>query len=115
MRPAGTASSGWSVWTQLAAIVAGVAVVAVLILGAGAWLAVVSLRDAENDAHAEVTFQAGLATDAVADALTLGCRTAQGYLFAKTQPADQLTTPLGTGLPDELRRAVRTHNDRAWA
>ena len=61
--------SGWSVRTQLAAIVA---VVAVLIVAAGAWLAVVSLRDAEDDARENVTFQAGLAGDAVADALTQG-------------------------------------------
>jgi EAL domain-containing protein (putative c-di-GMP-specific phosphodiesterase class I) len=36
--------------------------------------------------------------------LTLGCRTAQGFLFAKPQPADQLTALLETGLPAELRR-----------
>jgi diguanylate cyclase (GGDEF)-like protein len=61
--------SGWSVRTQLAAIVA---VVAVLIVGAGAWLAVVSLRDAEDAARENVLFQAGLAADAVADALSQG-------------------------------------------
>ncbi len=66
----GTASrTGWSVRTQLAAIVA---VVAILIVGAGAWLAAESLRDAETDARRDVTFQAGLAADAVADALSQG-------------------------------------------
>ena len=49
----------------------------------------------------------------MATLLTLGCRTAQGYLFAKPQPADQVTALLDTGLPDEVRRAVRTHPDRA--
>src|SRR4051812_42825228 len=70
MRAQGTASTaGWSVRTQLAAIVA---VVALLIVGAGAWLAVVSLREAEGDARQGVRFQAGLAADAVAEALSQG-------------------------------------------
>ena len=43
---------GWSVRTQLAAIVG---VVTVLIVGAGARLALVSMRDAENDARRGVT------------------------------------------------------------
>jgi diguanylate cyclase (GGDEF)-like protein len=61
--------TGWSVRTQLAAIVG---VVAVLIVAAGAWLALVSVHDAEKDARRGVTFQAGLAADAVADALSQG-------------------------------------------
>ena len=60
---------GWSVRTQLVAIVG---VVTVLIVGAGAWLALVSMQDAEQDARRGVTFQAGLAADAIADALSQG-------------------------------------------
>lgn len=45
----------------------------------------------------------------MATLLTLGCRTAQGYLFAKPQPAERVTALLATGLPDELRRATSTH------
>ncbi|MDQ1599890.1 MAG: hypothetical protein QOD68_1364 [Actinomycetota bacterium] len=68
MRGQGRGSAnGWSVRTQLAAIVG---VVAVLIVAAGAWLALVSMQDAEQDARSGVTFQAGLAADAVADALS---------------------------------------------
>jgi diguanylate cyclase len=48
----------------------------------------------------------------MATLLTLGCRTAQGYLFAKPQSAEQVTTLLGTGLPEHLRRAAATHPDR---
>jgi diguanylate cyclase (GGDEF)-like protein len=70
MRGQGPGSGGgWSVRTQLAAIVGAVAV---LIVGAGAWLAFVSMRYAENDGRRDVTFQAGLAADAVADALSQG-------------------------------------------
>jgi diguanylate cyclase len=45
----------------------------------------------------------------MATLLTLGCRTAQGYLFAKPQSADQVSALLDTGLPDDLRLVVRTH------
>jgi hypothetical protein len=36
----------------------------------------------------------------------LGCRTAQGYLFAKPMDLEQFTALLRTGLPAELRRAA---------
>jgi diguanylate cyclase (GGDEF)-like protein len=61
--------AGWSVRAQLVTIVA---MVAVLIIGMGAWLAAVTMRDAETQAQADSTFQAGLATDAIADALAQG-------------------------------------------
>lgn len=38
--------------------------------------------------------------------LTLGCRTAQGFLFCRPQPADQTTELLRTGLPAEFQRPV---------
>jgi EAL domain-containing protein (putative c-di-GMP-specific phosphodiesterase class I) len=38
--------------------------------------------------------------------LTLGCRTAQGFLFCRPQPADQITELLGTGLPAEFLQPV---------
>jgi diguanylate cyclase (GGDEF)-like protein len=38
--------------------------------------------------------------------LTLGCRTAQGFLFCRPQPADQITEVLRTGLPAEFQRPV---------
>jgi diguanylate cyclase len=49
----------------------------------------------------------------MATLLTLGCRTAQGYLFSRPQPADRVTALLATGLPEELQRATSTHPDRA--
>ncbi len=38
--------------------------------------------------------------------LTMGCRTAQGFLFCRPQAADQITELLRTGLPAEFQRAV---------
>jgi diguanylate cyclase (GGDEF)-like protein len=61
--------SAWSVRTRLYGIVG---VVALLILGAGAWLAVATLREAESQARRDASFQAGLAADAVTDALAQG-------------------------------------------
>ena len=41
----------------------------------------------------------GVETEAEASTLVdLGCSVAQGYLFAKPMPIDDLTLPLGTGL-----------------
>jgi diguanylate cyclase (GGDEF)-like protein len=88
MRGRGTGiGTGWSVRTQLAAIVT---VVAALIVGVGAWLAVISLRDAERDARRDVAFQAGLAADAVEDAFAEGESAMTG--LANGFPVDALAT-----------------------
>lgn len=51
----------------------------------------------------------GIETHAqMATLLTLGCRTAQGYLFSKPQRADRISALLERGLPQELLRAVGT-------
>jgi EAL domain-containing protein (putative c-di-GMP-specific phosphodiesterase class I) len=51
----------------------------------------------------------------MATLLTLGCRTAQGYLLGRPQPAGQITGLLAVGLPEELQRTVRTHPARSQA
>ncbi|MDQ1710362.1 MAG: hypothetical protein QOG49_1747, partial [Frankiaceae bacterium] len=45
----------------------------------------------------------------MATLLTLGCRTAQGFLFSRPQSADRISALLTSGLPVELQRAVRAH------
>jgi diguanylate cyclase (GGDEF)-like protein len=42
----------------------------------------------------------------MATLLTLGCRTAQGYLFSKPQSASRISALLQSGLPEELLQAV---------
>ncbi len=87
LRRRSSGATGWSVRARLAAIVA---VVAVLIVGAGAWLAVVSLRDAEQEARRDVAYQARLASDAVADAFTEAESAMAG--LANGFPVDALAT-----------------------
>jgi hypothetical protein len=61
--------AGWSVRAQLVAIVA---VVGVLLAGAGAWLAAFRMNEAAEQAQADAEFQAGRGAAAVADAITQG-------------------------------------------
>lgn len=65
-----------------------VALVALVIAGTGAWLAVVTMRDAESKARRDATFQAGLAAAAVADALAEGQSAMAG--LAPALPIDAL-------------------------
>jgi len=56
----------------------------------------------------------GIETHAqMATLLTLGCRTAQGYLFSKPQRPSQISALLESGLPEKLLRAVDADPARA--
>jgi diguanylate cyclase (GGDEF)-like protein len=91
------AHDGWSVRAQL---VAAVAAVTVVLTGAGAWVAADTLGEARSQAERSARFQAGLAADAVTDAL------------AQAQPT---LAGLAAGLPVEALLADPTQCTLSFA